>query len=260
MLRSGPFWYRNFPRITHFVRRIARANYEREMELLDVLCDRARAGVDVGAKVGMYTYRIRRRCSKVIAFEPQPLFNQMLAKVFDGLRGKVHPFALSNRCGHATMRIPWDARARGLFGRSTIEAANTLAYHEIDRTDELEVETRTLDDVDVGDVGFIKIDVEGHELAVLEGATHTLATSRPNLLVECNDEHRPGGPAELARWLAEHDYNAHFMFGARILPIAEWDYDTHWRKHGIENFIGVHESRPEVLAAVEARAHRLIRA
>ena len=38
-------------------------------------------------------------------------------------------------------------------------------------------------------VGFIKIDVEGHEHAVLEGATKTIKRNMPNLLVEMEEKH-----------------------------------------------------------------------
>jgi Methyltransferase FkbM domain len=34
------------------------------------------------------------------------------------------------------------------------------------------VDTTGMDDLDLGDIGFVGIDVEGHELAVLEGASH----------------------------------------------------------------------------------------
>ena len=39
-----------------------------------------------------------------------------------------------------------------------------------------------------GRVSFIKIDVQGAELRVLQGATHTLAASRPALLVELDEK------------------------------------------------------------------------
>jgi hypothetical protein len=44
---------------------------------------------------------------------------------------------------------------------------------------------------------FLKIDVEGHELAVLEGAQRTLAATRPAILVECEARHRPDGDVRL---------------------------------------------------------------
>lgn len=250
MLRGAPFFYGTFPRFAHAILRIYGANYEREMELLGALCDPTRTGIDVGAKVGMYTYRIRDRSSDVIAFEPVPLFNQMLRRVFEGRRGRIEPYALSNAHGHATLRMPFRANGGAEFGRSTIEPANSLAHHTVDHSRELEIETRTLDQYRLHNVGFIKIDVEGHELAVLDGAEETLASSRPNLLVECNDDHQPGGVAKLARWLAAHDYDGYFALGTQLVSIAAYVHADHWQRHGIENFICMPRSRPEVLDAV----------
>lgn len=253
MLRSAPFWYAKFPRCAHTVLRMYGANHEREMELLDALCDRSRAGVDIGAKVGMYTYRIRERCSEVIAFEPVPLFSQMLARVFTPIRARIEPYALSNCRGHATLRMPYRADGGAEFGRSTIEPANRLAHDTVDRSVQLEVETRTLDEYGLRDVGFIKIDVEGHELAVLEGAEQTVASSRPNMLVECNEEHQPNGAAKLARWLADHDYGGYFALGTQLLSIDRYVHAEHWGRHQIENFICIHTSRPEIREAVASR-------
>lgn len=257
MLRSAPFWYRNFPRLTHMVRRICRANYEREMELLDVLCDRARVGIDVGAKVGMYTYRIRDRSAKVIAFEPIPTFNQMLAKVFDGKCGQIEPYALSNRRGRTMLRMPYESGDRGQWGRSTIEPANQLAQALIRRTDEIEIETRMLDEYELTGVGFIKIDVEGHEGAVLEGAERTIEVNRPNMLIECNDEHCPNARNKLAAWLRRHGYVAYFAFDGDLRGIEQHDFDLHWHRHGIENFVCIHRSRAAVLEAVRERARTI---
>ena len=257
MLRSAPFWYRTFPRLAHGILRIYGANHEREMELLDVLCDRARTGVDIGAKVGMYTYRIRDRSSDVIAFEPIPLFSRMLERVFTPPRCRIEPYALSNGRGAATLRMPYRADGGAELGRSTIEPANRLVHDTVDHAREMTVETRTLDGYELQDVGFIKIDVEGHELAVLQGAERTLASSRPNLLVECNDDHQPEGAAKLGRWLASRDYDGYFVLGAQLLPIDRYVHAEHWRLHHIENFVCVPTSRPDVREAVAARVAAL---
>jgi FkbM family methyltransferase len=218
-----------------------------------VLCDRERTGIDVGAKVGMYTYRIRDRSRDVIAFEPIPLHYNMLKAVFEGKRGRIEPVALSDKAGTATMRLPYGSGGKRQFGRSTIEAANPLENECIERVEELEVPTKRLDDYKLDGVGFIKIDVEGHELAVLDGAAGTIAANRPNLLVECNDEHHPNATAELASWLAAHDYDAVFLDRGELVPISRYERDTHWARN-IENFICIHRSRGEVMQRLVAVA------
>jgi FkbM family methyltransferase len=240
------FFYRHFPRLVFALRRLVRANYEREMELLDLLCERSRTGIDVGAKVGMYTYRIRARSSEVVAFEPIPLFNRMLRAVFEGQRARIEPCALSNHRGKVMMRLPFDHDGSRQFGRSTIDRANALDHPQIARVEQIEVETQRLDDYNLTNVGFIKIDVEGHELAVLDGGAATIDAHHPNMLIECNDDHHPQASAKLAIWLRTHDYDGLFIDGLTLCSIETYEHALHWGKRGIENFICVHRSRADV--------------
>jgi len=250
------FWYRTFPRLTFLARRLAGANYEREMELLDVLCDPTRTGIDVGAKVGMYTYRIRARSQDVIAFEPIPLFHNMLRAVFQGRRGRIEPFAVSHVRGTAVLRMPYDQAGGPQFGRSTINRENSLTHELVARVEEIEVETRRIDDYALTGVGFIKVDVEGHEVAVLDGAERTITEQRPNLLIECNDDHQPEGRAQLLAWLRARDYGAWFLSRDGLIDADRYDRCEHWDKDRIENFIGIHHARPDVLERLEAKVAR----
>jgi FkbM family methyltransferase len=235
------------------MRRLSRANYEREMELLDLLCDRNRPGIDIGAKIGMYTYRIRAHSSEVIAFEPIPMFNRILRTVFEGKRGRIEPYAVSDRRGTAKLLLPYGHDGTPKFGRSTIDPSNRFDPQVIARNDEIEVETRRIDDYNLADAGFIKIDVEGHELAVLAGAEATLARHTPNLLIECNEEHQPDAVKRLGEWLDGHGYTAVFVDDRALRSINEYDRDLHWLKRQIENFIAIHRSRPDVLQRLTDR-------
>ena len=241
------------PRLVFFMRRLSGANYEPEMELLDLLCERGRPGIDVGAKVGMYTYRIRKHSSEVIAFEPTPIFHPILRAVFEGKRGRIEPCAVSDQHGTAILRLPYGHDGTPKYGRSTIDPENRFDTALIARHDEIEVETRRIDDYNLPDVGFIKIDVEGHELAVLAGAEATLARHTPNLLIECNDEHQPDAVNRLGAWLRAHGYTAVFVDGCELRPIEEYQREIHWTQRGIENFIAIHQSRPDVLKRLTDR-------
>jgi hypothetical protein len=127
-------------------------------------------------------------------------------------------------------------------------------HPQIARTEELEVETRPIDDYLFPSVGFIKIDVEGHELAVLRGAERTITEQRPNLLIECNDEHHPRAVEELAAWLAAHDYDVAFLDGKELRDISHYDRAEHWVKRTIENFICTHRARADVRERLARRA------
>jgi len=52
-------------------------------------------------------------------------------------------------------------------------------------------------------VSLLKIDVEGHETAVLKGAERLIAVSRPSIVLEANT---PRHEKALAGWCAANDY------------------------------------------------------
>lgn len=246
---SASFFYGRFPRLMFLLRKLERANYEREMELLDILCDAKKRSVDIGAKVGMYTYRIMRHSRATVAFEPNPIFNRMLEVALPECR--VEPFAVSNVAGEARLRIPHRRSGRAIYGRATIESGNPLE-HEVASVDEVVVQMRTLDGYEFDDIGFIKIDVEGHELTALEGAEQTVTRCKPNLLIEANDRHRPGAVASLRAWFDAHGYRAFFV-SPTLLPVDRLDPTSRFEGREIENFIGVHESNAATIESLRKR-------
>ncbi len=245
--------YLRYPRLMFWWRRVRRVNYEPEMKLLDLLCARDRTSVDVGAKLGMYTYRLLRHSRDVVAFEPIPLLSRMLTTVFSGRAVRIEPRALSDAAGQVTMRIPYGSNGEVKLGRSTIEAANALAHDDVARIEEIEVEVTTLDACAVADVGFIKIDVEGHELAVLRGATRTISRDRPTLLIEANDRHHPGAVANVRELLTGLGYRGMVLVGRRLRTLDSMGDPELLHEQALENFIFVHESRPDVLQRLEQR-------
>ena len=184
------------------------AGHEPEAAFLPTLCDRARVSVDVGANLGGYTLLLRKHSARVIVYEPNPELATRLERVFRLSRSvEVRRCALSDTSGVAALRVPSD------HGRSTIEADNDIGGREASPVD---VETRRLDEEGLGDVGFIKIDVEGHELAVLRGAEGLLRRCRPALLIEASDEHRPGALASIRSLLEPLGYCGYVVENGRF--------------------------------------------
>jgi Methyltransferase FkbM domain len=101
-----------------------------------------------------------------------------------------------------------------VFGFADVQLANDSAYASLAGVKQgraigkrLSVRVTTLDDVwhdpQRPVVSFCKIDVEGAELSVLEGAKELLATCGPALLLEAD----PGPELEaLASWLKPRNY------------------------------------------------------
>jgi FkbM family methyltransferase len=174
--------------------------------------------IDVGANKGIYSYWMSRQTGptgRVVAFEPQPDLHPHLLDFKRSFRldnleivGK----ALSNRSGV----LPMVRDKPGAVGASL-----EPEYAASDRRREtIAVEVTTLDEwiveAKVSNVGFIKCDVEGHELAVFEGGLRLLERERPALLFECH--HGEAVQGRLFQHLAERDFRGFFYHGRRIVP------------------------------------------
>jgi FkbM family methyltransferase len=173
--------------------------------------------VDVGANIGYFTLLMANRVGpqgKVIAFEP-------LAENFRILKENIklngHTNVVAENC--ALM-----SRTERIELRSATPGAITwVASVRIDEKSAVEsqsVEAVTLDEYvelnGIAKIDFLKIDVEGAEASVLEGATNVLERDRPTLLIEMHelDRFKDQHPAILK--LRDHNYQL------RSLGIRDW--------------------------------------
>ena len=188
---------------------------EAELNYLGRIVPRARQSVDVGANLGVYSRALSKLTPTVHAFEPNKELAQLLRRTLPR-NVIVHEQALSSRTGCGTLRTPV-VNGRPVFGLASLE--EHAAYPG---SDQEAVRVAKLDDVLDGDVGFVKIDVEGHELRVLEGASSLIERCRPVLLIECEERHNPGGPAALFSHLKKAGYIGRFLREGVICDIAEF--------------------------------------
>ena len=210
------------------------------MSLLHILCRPDMTSIDVGAKFGMYTYRLNKHSKKVVAFEPIKDLNTALSKIFKNDNIDVMPVALSDKSGEVSMRTPLYKSGNPCYGRSTIEKENSLEFNQIKGWNEFTIKTKRLDDLHINNIGFIKVDVEGHEQAVLEGAGKTIQKFRPRMLIEANNHHLPKAVEKLFSWAKHNDYLIYFMENNKIYPSSSYNIpDRHFQKN-IENFILIH--------------------
>ena len=180
----------------------ARHDGEPELEMLPDLVRRDRWAVDVGAADGVYTWHLARLAVGCVAFEPNPVSAERVRKRVPG--ADVRAVALSRADGKTRLRIPL---TDGVIspGLATVEAANPLGSGN--DAIEIDVPMRRLDSLRLPRVGFMKIDVEGHELAVLQGAEVLIKRDRPTLLIEVEDRHRPQARASVINWLGARGYS-----------------------------------------------------
>lgn len=145
--------------------------------------------LDIGASTGCFTLLSKHHTHlEVHAFEPVDLTYRVLNEniYLNQLGDKVtaYKMAVSNYSGNGTLHT---VIADGGKGVSIVDGKP--AWHKA--TEESEIQVITVDDFcDLYDVNptIIKIDVEGNEKAVLEGAEATIKKCRPFILTEYSAE------------------------------------------------------------------------
>lgn len=195
------------PRLARYI--VAGGNWaggERELRLLPLLCDKRSDAVDVGANFGAYTFFMRRWSRQCYAFEPQPACAAWLREAFPDC--VVEEVALSDVIGHAVLRIPVESGHVVETGaRIGIEPISGASGITPDRPSlAVDVRTMPLDSYQLADVGVIKIDTEGHELAVIAGGVRMIQSSKPRIIVECEERHRLGALASVLDMLSGLGY------------------------------------------------------
>lgn len=186
---------------------------ERELRLIPRLADPRRVSIDAGANRGIWTEMLRRHSRAVLAFEPNPkLFRELSRRLGPGATAL--PCALSDATGTAELRVP--RRRRGYSNQGATLAHDSLGACPYGA---LCVATRRLDEIEAGDVGLIKIDVEGHEQAVLRGAAALIARCRPVLVIEMEEKHLHRPIAEAIAEVAALSYVPHIAGRGGLVPL-----------------------------------------
>jgi FkbM family methyltransferase len=183
--------------------------------MLAKLVPRGGTAIDVGANLGMYAYALAGIADWVAAFEPNPDYARFARRMLRG-RAEVHEMALSDKAGRAAFTVPIADDGMALHLAGSLKPTHGQFRNR--RT--CEVEVGTLDAFGFTHVRFIKVDVEGSEREVLEGARATIGRSRPVLLLELLSGTYQDPAAETAAICASFDYDAYLVQrGATILAL-----------------------------------------
>lgn len=208
-------WYRFMPMKLYAAVRARRnlRRYEPELNVLPLLVDPTRTCVDAGANRGTYTYFLSKLAKHVYAYEPNPAMRWILNRVA-ARNVSVSPIALSDHTGEAQFAVP----------RSETKCHNNAGSLEVAHLSEsrdavvlLPVQAARLDDQGVSNVGFIKIDVEGHERELLLGARQVIARDRPVLLIEMMESLAPGATMSNLEYVEQLGYHSFLLVDKRLV-------------------------------------------
>lgn len=123
---------------------------------------RWRVCLDIGSNIGQWTRPLSKIFDSVVCFEPNPNFRECFQRNVNANNVTLWPYGLSNH----------EHKANQMFNSTVLQKGDG------------DIECRTLDSFGLTKVDFVKIDVDGFELALLEGATKTLTDNNPVINIE----------------------------------------------------------------------------
>lgn len=142
--------------------------------------------------------------------------------------------AVSDQPGELTLYVP--ERTPGL---ATVEQAHPDASKTgVGPVATIKVKAVRLDDSVFEDVSFMKIDVEGHEEAVLKGGERTIERNRPFMVIESENRHNPGAVGRVFRFLSSRDYRCFFLKDDGLLPWSAFDETRDQDPRALEDVSG----------------------
>ena len=137
----------------------------------------------------------------------------------------LHNVALSNKDGEQTLNIPTENN-KPVYALSSFQ---NISKDYI----KIKVPKRKLDNYSLKNIGLIKIDVEGHEMAVLEGAVKTLTQNMPMLLIEIEARHTDNNFSKPVCFLENLGYRCFFIENKTIMSFAKFNQEKHQNLNNI---------------------------
>jgi len=142
-------------------------------------------GMDLGSNIGYFSLFLCDKMSKVICIEPDKRSRKLLKKNIDlnnfSHKTKIYDFAISDKNGYKKIYL---AKIN-----SNLSTLCKQGFSKKDKYKSLKVETRTIDSLNLEELNFIKMDIEGYEVEVLNGGLETFnRSSNCKILLEVHPQ------------------------------------------------------------------------
>lgn len=213
--------------------------------------------VDAGAHVGLLTRKLAERFKTVYAFEPDP----------------ANFACLCENTRHLPNVLQVQAALGAEAGRVSLDRGDGTNSGDVCVRGGDEVPVVPLDSYELPDLGLIKIDVQGYERQVLEGARQLIQAFAPVMIVECEPpgnlrrRYHKGDRDEVAAFFGQKHWDVRLVEtisadriyvpgpnGARPYTKYAVQGDYHWRQHAPGTDMG--GCIQDVVNYVNAQTHR----
>lgn len=234
---------------------------EIELYLTDLFCDLNKASVDIGTTgAGPYTDEMLRHSKEVYSYEPHPASAKRMREKF-GDSITLREYAVSNKVGTAILSTP--VRENRTPDQSLGKPALSSIYKDFGQkgveAERNSVKTTTIDSENLPPLALIKIDVEGAEIEVLEGAIKTIEKYRPVVIIEMDEQHRAGTLKTNTSFLESLDYSGFYIENLSIHSIhafienARVNHSMDIGTGNIYNFFFIPKEKTDVLQKIQER-------
>ena len=203
-------------------------NYEEELYYISNLNDKELDSVDIGVYRGVYSYQLSKLSKHVHAFEPNPLIfpflKRNLTKIIKNLT--LYNYALSDEEGITNLKIPIRKQTLSKKNYEELFQLGAATIHDKNisqnKTKSYKVEKTRLDDIlKINKIGFMKIDVEGHEKKVINGSLNLIKLNKPNLLVEIEERHTKEKVENTIAYINSLGYKSFYLENKKLLSTSK---------------------------------------
>jgi len=143
-----------------------------------------RVCLDIGSNIGQWTRPLSEKFESVVCFEPNPNFRECFIRNITETNVLLWPYGLSDK----------EHKAKQDFNSTQLQ------------NEPGNIDCRTLDSFGLTKVDFVKIDVDGFEVPLLNGAKDTLTKNNPVINIEMKREKRSDVVAKCVSILKELGY------------------------------------------------------
>jgi len=135
-----------------------------------LLRDNPKLCIDVGGNAGLYSKALLSEFeTKIVVFEPNKKNNQMLLEMFSGSPNvSIENLALSNQNGFATLHADKDGSGLASLTKRKLDHFG-ISFEFTEQVTTVRFEDYWRDVLGSPEIGLLKLDIEGHELAALDG-------------------------------------------------------------------------------------------
>ena len=187
---------------------------EGENIVMSQLVNNGDSVIDIGANIGTTAISLSRsvgESGKVFAFEPQQIISQCLSAnvLLNNIKNiEVYTLAVSSKSGWVYLDTD-ELSTKGRYGSVSVADKGHL------------VKSINLNEFKIKECSFIKIDVEGHEWEVIQGAESFLNSHKPVVYFEAKKELT--STRECIKWFMGNGWDCYWHF-------AFWYRKNNWKK------------------------------